>query len=1077
MTVDGDGSSLGTLTIQSGTTIRQYPDAALRVWGNLAVAGAPTSRVVFTTALGTRTGNGIWINSGWGEINVQYADFTYLNRGCFVGWTYTPTVRVSFTQCLFSNIVDRAFDLLDGIGHQVLRVSDSAVVDCGTTLYTDRGGSMTFSNVLFRNTGSIRFVNWGNNALFENCAMIGMRKSGTVQPISGAGAGALFRHCTVVGGDGVGVAASDAVVRDSIIWGHLEQAIGSPTITASYSCIEGGYIGPGSNNLMLAPGFIGWSSGATVFVDAAASCPGDGSMASPFCSLANAIAQYRAGFNYGLTSYSPCIGAASDGGNIGAQLGVGAAGATSIEIRVAPGTYGLGGHNLLMGISLIGAGPNSVVITNTIKGLQTGARLEGVTVASTAGKGLELNGPKSPAIVNCVFSNLADTAIYIYNGNPTSVEVCAPTITAVRIRDIYSASSPVDGMYIDGSSASWKTRPEIRNGLFHNIRSGASGRQGAVHAFYASPLVLNSTFYTNKIGLCSEYGGTVTVWNCISYQNSTADIWNYMSAFRIGHSDYGTYSVATPASLWTTNNLNADPQFANRSAFDLRLLPASPCINRGTNQEWMVGANDFFGNPRLLHRFVDIGAYEHLFEGPFIGVYPTAMTVRAATTDTLPDRHLDVWNAGANALNYTISSNVPWLSLAPTSGTSTGETDTITVAFQTAGLAAGTHTGLITITDSSAVNSPLSVPVVLQLQAPAIRCTPTGYAFAVTTGGAFPPQVLQISNAKTGTMNYVISTNASWLSVTPVSGVSTGETDIVNVSFQTEPLAEGAYTGLVTVTSADATNSPVTIPVLVKVLDFNRALNTTNLPWRSSGNIAWFVQTNTTHDGTEAAQSGPISHSHTSWVEVALNGPAKLSFWWRVSSENNFDFLRFYIDTTVVASISGTTNGWIAQTNIIADGTHLIRWAYTKDSSVSPGMDCGWLDEVRYLYDSDGDGLPDVFEEQYWGDPISTHDWNGDSDGDGYSNGDEFLADSNPLDNSSMPPRFTNVTVGVLSRCDISPTSTQRFYQISATTNLSGAPSWIPMTTHVRGNAGALEFWVTNDAPLRFYRAVITRPP
>ena len=40
--------------------------------------------------------------------------------------------------------------------------------------------------------------------------------------------------------------------------------------------------------------------------------------------------------------------------------------------------------------------------------------------------------------------------------------------------------------------------------------------------------------------------------------------------------------------------------------------------------------------------------------------------------------------------------------------------------------------------------------------------------------------------------------------------------------------------------------------------DFNAALNTTNLPWITYGNSAWFVESTNTYDGVLAAQSGTL---------------------------------------------------------------------------------------------------------------------------------------------------------------------------------------------------------------------------
>ena len=57
-------------------------------------------------------------------------------------------------------------------------------------------------------------------------------------------------------------------------------------------------------------------------------------------------------------------------------------------------------------------------------------------------------------------------------------------------------------------------------------------------------------------------------------------------------------------------NITNEPMFVDLAAGNLRLLSNSPCINAGTNQDWMVGAMDFDGKPRLIGGRVDMGAYE-----------------------------------------------------------------------------------------------------------------------------------------------------------------------------------------------------------------------------------------------------------------------------------------------------------------------------------------------------------------------------------------------------------------------------------------------------------------------------------
>ena len=46
----------------------------------------------------------------------------------------------------------------------------------------------------------------------------------------------------------------------------------------------------------------------------------------------------------------------------------------------------------------------------------------------------------------------------------------------------------------------------------------------------------------------------------------------------------------------------------------------------------------------------------------------------------------------------------------------------------------------------------------------------------------------------------------------------------------------------------------------------------------------------------DAAQSGAIGDNQSSSLETTVTGPAMLSFWWKVDSEANFDFLKVTVD-------------------------------------------------------------------------------------------------------------------------------------------------------------------------------------
>lgn len=74
------------------------------------------------------------------------------------------------------------------------------------------------------------------------------------------------------------------------------------------------------------------------------------------------------------------------------------------------------------------------------------------------------------------------------------------------------------------------------------------------------------------------------------------------------------------------SNIANDPLFVSRANGDFHLLSNSPCINKGTNMDWMIGATDLDGNSRVQGGIVDMGAYE----------YPGAVTYYIAATVTGP---------------------------------------------------------------------------------------------------------------------------------------------------------------------------------------------------------------------------------------------------------------------------------------------------------------------------------------------------------------------------------------------------------------------------------------------------------
>lgn len=91
------------------------------------------------------------------------------------------------------------------------------------------------------------------------------------------------------------------------------------------------------------------------------------------------------------------------------------------------------------------------------------------------------------------------------------------------------------------------------------------------------------------------------------------------------------------------------------------------------------------------------------------------------------------------------------------------------------------------------------------------------------------PQVLRIRNSGSGTLNYEVSKNVDWLNITPASGSSSGEWDSISVSTNYPGSLTSTQTGIITISSPDAANSPLTVTVLLKKLGPTIDLSKTSL--------------------------------------------------------------------------------------------------------------------------------------------------------------------------------------------------------------------------------------------------------
>ena len=117
--------------------------------------------------------------------------------------------------------------------------------------------------------------------------------------------------------------------------------------------------------------------------------------------------------------------------------------------------------------------------------------------------------------------------------------------------------------------------------------------------------------------------------------------------------------------------------------------------------------------------------------------------------------------------------------------------------------------------------------------------------------------------------------------------------------------------------------------------------------WHMSGSASWVMTDEEPHTGTHCAKSGVITHNQQSGMSIDLTTPAtEISFFKRVSSENNYDKLHFYIDGEDQNQWSGS-KPWGEERYRVSAGQHTFKWSYIKDHSVNTGADCAWVDDFN----------------------------------------------------------------------------------------------------------------------------------
>jgi len=485
---------------------------------------------------------------------------------------------------------------------------------------------------------------------------------------------------------------------------------------------------------------------------------------------------------------------------------------------------------LLPGSSCIDAGDNDSVPSDTLDIDLDGYTIEPIPF-DLSGSNRFIDDPNTPDTGNGI-APIADIGAYEYNGPVPYITVSVATIEFTALKD--GPNPEPQTIFVSNSG----------NGILNwAIASDCNWLEVTPNSGSSSGEVNEVTLNVNTAGLIwGDYTCELTITDPCAYNNP--------QTFEVILSMTGPLISVNPGTLEFSaiqNDSNVPGQtieISNVGEWFLDWSISCDCdwiyidpnsgisigeaneatvyINRtdmrGGNYECQLTISDAHAenSPQTVEVSLEL-------LGPLISAQPTSLQFQASKDNPNPlNQSIAIQNVGYATLYWAIAipDDCTWLSVDPNSGTSTSESDTVTLTVNASGLEYGLYSCQLIISDLNAQNSPQVVTVNLEVLRPVLFVVPGNIDFVGEKDGVDPnTQILSIQNTGYDTLNWQIDIPAScgWLSVAPLMGQSTGEVDEAILSVDGTGLDYGFYDCELVISAPDAENNPQIVPVNLHV--------------------------------------------------------------------------------------------------------------------------------------------------------------------------------------------------------------------------------------------------------------------
>jgi hypothetical protein len=163
--------------------------------------------------------------------------------------------------------------------------------------------------------------------------------------------------------------------------------------------------------------------------------------------------------------------------------------------------------------------------------------------------------------------------------------------------------------------------------------------------------------------------------------------------------------------------------------------------------------------------------------------------------------------------------------------------------------------------------------------------------------------------------------------------------------------SSGVESGTVTITSNDTLSETFSFSVgSMSLFSIGQGIAADSVATSGTGGASgWdFASTQLPSGSTgQALKTGATPNSGGSALEMVAETAGVVSWTWKVSTQENFDWLLCEVDGQEAAGISTKNGVWQTQVVQVPAGAN-IRWVYRKDGSGSIGEDAGYLADVAF---------------------------------------------------------------------------------------------------------------------------------